>query len=40
MEIDSNSFGTVLEYCEGDDLSHYLKRYKTIQEKDAKLIIR
>ena len=29
IEIDSNSFGTVLEYCEGVDLSHYLKTYKT-----------
>jgi tousled-like kinase len=25
VEIDSNSFGTVLEYCEGPDLSFYLK---------------
>jgi tousled-like kinase len=26
VEIDSNAFCTVLEYCEGPDLSHYLKQ--------------
>lgn len=40
VEIDQNSFCTVLEYCEGPDLSQYLKRYKCIPEKEAKIIIR
>lgn len=40
IEIDSNSFGTILEYCDGPDLSQYIKKYKQIPEKDAKLIIR
>lgn len=40
VEIDQNSFCTVLEYCEGPDLSQYLKRYKSIPEKEAKTIIR
>ena len=33
VEIDSNSFCTVLEYCEGPDLSHYLKKHKKIPER-------
>jgi len=40
VEIDANSFCTVLEYCEGPDLSFYLKKHKKIPEKEAKLIIR
>ena len=40
VEIDSNSFCTVLEYCEGPDLSHYLKRHKVLSEKEAKNIIK
>jgi len=27
IEIDSNSFASVLEYCEGPDLSSYLKTH-------------
>ena len=26
IEIDNNSFGTILEYCEGPDLSYYMKK--------------
>lgn len=39
VEIDQNSFCTVLEYCEGPDLSQYLKKHKLIPEKEAKTII-
>ncbi|CAD8173347.1 unnamed protein product [Paramecium octaurelia] len=39
VEIDMNTFCTVLEYCDGCDLSIYIKRYKQFQEKEAKLII-
>jgi len=39
FEIDSNSFCTVLEYCDGHDLDFYLKQHKTIPEKEAKSII-
>ena len=38
VEIDSNSFCAVLEYCNGPDLASYLRKYKTIPEKDAKSI--
>ena len=31
---------TVLEYCDGGDLSSHLKKYKCLSEKEAKLIIR
>lgn len=40
VEIDSNSFCTVLEYCSGPDLATYLKSQKTLNEREAKLIIR
>jgi tousled-like kinase len=40
VEIDSNSFCTVLEYCEGPDLSFYLKKHKILSEKEAKNIIK
>ena len=40
VEIDSNSFCTVLEYCSGPDLATYLKAQKTLTEREAKLIIR
>eukprot|EP00350_Pseudokeronopsis_sp_OXSARD2_P011001 CAMPEP_0170553866 /NCGR_PEP_ID=MMETSP0211-20121228/11704_1 /TAXON_ID=311385 /ORGANISM="Pseudokeronopsis sp., Strain OXSARD2" /LENGTH=436 /DNA_ID=CAMNT_0010862487 /DNA_START=666 /DNA_END=1976 /DNA_ORIENTATION=- len=39
VEIDHNSFCTVLELCSGPDLYHYLKQNKQIPEKEAKLII-
>lgn len=40
VEIDSNSFCTVLEYCSGPDLANYLKSQRTLTEREAKLIIR
>ena len=38
VEIDHNSFCTVLELCSGPDLYFYLKQNKQIPEKEAKLI--
>jgi len=40
LHIDDNSFATVLEYCEGQDLSGYLKQHKILPEREAKIIIR
>lgn len=40
VEINENEFATVLEYCEGPDLSAYLKKNKNINEKEAKVIIK
>lgn len=40
VEIDSNSFCTVLEFCNGPDLSAYLKRHKTLSEREARAIIK
>jgi tousled-like kinase len=39
FEIDSNSFCTVLEYCDGHDLDFYLKQHKFIPEREARSII-
>ena len=39
IEIDNNSFCTVLEYCSGPDLATYLQRNRCIQEKEARIII-
>jgi tousled-like kinase len=39
FEIDTNSFCTVLEYCDGTDLEFFLKQNKTIPEKEARSII-
>ncbi|XP_014662597.1 PREDICTED: LOW QUALITY PROTEIN: serine/threonine-protein kinase tousled-like 2 [Priapulus caudatus] len=39
FEIDQNSFCTVLEYCDGNDLDFYLKQHKQIPEKEARSII-
>jgi tousled-like kinase len=39
FEIDTNSFCTVLEYCDGNDLDFFLKQNKTIPEKEARSII-
>ena len=30
LENDNDSFGTILEYCEGHDLSIYMKSHKFI----------
>jgi len=40
INIDDHSFATVLEYCEGPDLSFYLKQHKSLPEKDAKVIVK
>lgn len=37
--IDQNSFCTVLEYCDGNDLDFVLKQQKTIGEREARSII-
>ncbi|XP_060662622.1 serine/threonine-protein kinase tousled-like 2 [Drosophila nasuta] len=39
FEVDANSFCTVMEYCDGPDLSHYLQQHKTIPERQARSII-
>lgn len=39
FEIDSNSFVTVLEYCDGNDLDFMLKQQKTIPEKETRAIM-
>ncbi|CAD8073629.1 unnamed protein product [Paramecium sonneborni] len=39
VEIDSNTFCTILEYCNGSDLSYFMRKYSSIQEREAKLII-
>ncbi|MCQ2818322.1 MAG: protein kinase [archaeon] len=39
IAIDNESFCTVLEYCTGPDLGTYIKRNKSISEKDARIII-
>eukprot|EP00871_Galdieria_phlegrea_P004315 jgi/Galph1/4885/GphlegSOOS_G3578.1 len=39
FEINSDSFCTVLEYCDGSDLDTYLKSKGSLSEDEAKLII-
>ncbi|XP_065053738.1 serine/threonine-protein kinase tousled-like 1 [Rhopilema esculentum] len=39
FEIDSNSFVTVLEYCDGNDLDFLLKQQKMVPEKEARAIV-
>lgn len=39
FEIDDNSFCTVLEYCNGQDLDLYLKSNQTLGERESKSII-
>jgi tousled-like kinase len=36
FELDMNTFCTVMEFCQGRDLDHYLKDHKTISEKEAR----
>ena len=36
FEIDADTFGTILEYCEGGDLDYYLKKFGTVSEKESK----
>ena len=40
IDVDSLSFGTVLEYCDGPDLDYQLKRNGVFNEKAAKHIIK
>lgn len=39
FEIDNNSFCTVMEYCEGNDLDFYLKQNKCLPEKESRSIV-
>lgn len=39
FEIDTNSFCTVLELCEGNDLDFHLKQCKQLPEREARSII-
>ena len=39
FSIDNDSFCTVLEYCDGNDLDFYLKQQKQIPEKEARIIV-
>lgn len=39
LEVDSNCFCTVLEYCPGEDLNTYLKRCKVLPEREARYIM-
>lgn len=39
FEIDNNSFCTVLEYCNGGDLDSHLKRFGSLAESEARVII-
>lgn len=40
IEIDSETFCTILECCSGPDLAHFLKKRKVIPEKEAKMIVK
>ncbi|KAM4525087.1 serine/threonine-protein kinase tousled-like 2 isoform 2-T3 [Odontesthes bonariensis] len=39
FSIDKDSFCTVLEYCEGNDLDFYLKQNKSMTEKEGRSIV-
>ncbi|XP_030256123.1 serine/threonine-protein kinase tousled-like 2 isoform X1 [Sparus aurata] len=39
FSIDTDSFCTVLEYCEGNDLDFYLKQNKLMSEKEGRSIV-
>ncbi|XP_046894800.1 serine/threonine-protein kinase tousled-like 2 isoform X2 [Hypomesus transpacificus] len=39
FSLDTDSFCTVLEYCEGNDLDFYLKQHKLMCEKEGRSII-
>eukprot|EP00761_Pharyngomonas_kirbyi_P009781 gb/GECH01009799.1/.p1 GENE.gb/GECH01009799.1/~~gb/GECH01009799.1/.p1 ORF type:complete len:774 (+),score=175.72 gb/GECH01009799.1/:1-2322(+) len=39
FEIDVNTFSTVLEFCDGSDLDHYLTSRKTLYEREARSIM-
>jgi tousled-like kinase len=40
VQIDQESFCTVLEYCEGPDLSFYLKKNGIVPEKEGRLLLK
>ena len=40
VEIDSISFCTILEYCNGPNLASFLKTHKNLNEKEAKMIVK
>uniref|UniRef100_A0A674PJ74 non-specific serine/threonine protein kinase n=1 Tax=Takifugu rubripes TaxID=31033 RepID=A0A674PJ74_TAKRU len=39
FSLDTDSFCTVMEYCEGNDLDFYLKQHKLMSEKEARSIV-
>ncbi|KAG8432425.1 hypothetical protein GDO86_016902 [Hymenochirus boettgeri] len=39
FSLDTDTFCTVLEYCEGNDLDFYLKQHKLMTEKEARSIV-
>ncbi|KAM8837658.1 serine/threonine-protein kinase tousled-like 2 isoform 1-T3 [Spinachia spinachia] len=39
FSLDTDSFCTVLEYCEGNDLDFYLKQNKLMSEKESRSIV-
>ncbi|KAF1744433.1 hypothetical protein MXB_374 [Myxobolus squamalis] len=39
FEIDNDSFATIMEYCDGNDLDSLLKQQKCIPEREARYII-
>jgi tousled-like kinase len=39
FEIDVNSFGTIMHYCEGTDLDHFLKGHRIVPEKEARALL-
>ncbi|XP_031560993.1 serine/threonine-protein kinase tousled-like 2 [Actinia tenebrosa] len=39
FEIDNDTFCTVMEYCDGQDLDFFLKQHKIVPEREAKSII-
>uniref|UniRef100_A0A667ZHE7 non-specific serine/threonine protein kinase n=1 Tax=Myripristis murdjan TaxID=586833 RepID=A0A667ZHE7_9TELE len=39
FSLDTDSFCTVLEYCEGNDLDFYLKQHKLMTEKEGRSIV-
>ncbi|XP_041936489.1 serine/threonine-protein kinase tousled-like 1-B isoform X2 [Alosa sapidissima] len=39
FSLDTDTFCTVLEFCEGNDLDFYLKQHKLMSEKEARSII-
>uniref|UniRef100_A0A8C5G3C6 non-specific serine/threonine protein kinase n=1 Tax=Gouania willdenowi TaxID=441366 RepID=A0A8C5G3C6_GOUWI len=39
FSLDTDTFCTVMEYCEGNDLDFYLKQHKLMTEKEARSIV-